>query len=231
MSSTRAERRAYISEAFHSLNQPITSLHCILELALARPRSAEEYRQRIAEALENAGSVLRLARSLREVVEADDPSDNLLIVPLQQLLQDAASELEGLAELRGCSFQLQDAAMANVTAEPVRLKRVLNYVMEAMLYEAAPNQQVKLSLNVADAAAVIGICGNVSSEPSASRSSIDERLAAMHWSTAIQTLQAIGGGIKREISGGRVAYYITLATEAGESSSAEGEHKHAAAAK
>src|SRR5579884_842161 len=98
MAIDKKERRASISEAFHSLNQPITSLHCILELALARPRSPEEYRQRIAEALENAGAVLRLARALREVVEDDDAGENAIPVQLHDLLKCVVNQIEALAE-------------------------------------------------------------------------------------------------------------------------------------
>jgi hypothetical protein len=69
------QRRRFISEAFHSFHQPLTGLHCGLEIALQKPRTDEEYRGRIADALQNASAILKLNAALRQLVDATDPGE------------------------------------------------------------------------------------------------------------------------------------------------------------
>jgi hypothetical protein len=63
---------------FHLLSQPLTALHCSLELALITGGDLHDYRRSIESALENADrlrSRLLLAREMAEAYERSDVED------------------------------------------------------------------------------------------------------------------------------------------------------------
>ncbi len=71
------DRQQRIADRFHALNQPLTTLCCSLELALSQPRTAEQYRDNLRDALTYAEQVAGLARGLREMLEAEN-ADSVL---------------------------------------------------------------------------------------------------------------------------------------------------------
>ncbi len=83
---SQERRREYLSEAFHSLSQPLTALQCGLELAVAVPRSQKEYERRIGEGLQSTGSLREMMSALRELVEAEDPGEDAREIKLSEVL-------------------------------------------------------------------------------------------------------------------------------------------------
>ncbi|HVZ19067.1 MAG TPA: hypothetical protein VG897_18260, partial [Terriglobales bacterium] len=69
------QRRRMLSDAFHTLNQPITGLHCGLEIALQKPRNEADYRQRISDGIQNAGAIVKYLKAIRQLVDAADPGE------------------------------------------------------------------------------------------------------------------------------------------------------------
>jgi len=64
------ERERVIAELFHELTQPLTTLHCCLELSLKKvPRSAKSRRD-LQIALQQAENIAKLIGELRELLEA-----------------------------------------------------------------------------------------------------------------------------------------------------------------
>ena len=70
-----ADQRTFVSDIFHKLSQPLTALHCSLELSLARDETAEEYRASVEAALQNADRLRQGLLLMRELSDADDPGD------------------------------------------------------------------------------------------------------------------------------------------------------------
>ncbi len=64
-----------VSEVFHNLSQPLTALHCELELALRRDRTVEELRSSIQAALEDAARLRQRLLLVRALSDAADPGD------------------------------------------------------------------------------------------------------------------------------------------------------------
>jgi hypothetical protein len=122
------ERRKFLSEAFHSLHQPLTGLHCGLELALHKQRSEQEYRQRISEALQHAGEVLKLNKALRELVDAADPGERFGTVALAPLLAQLAGELALVADPAGVKIEVEADSALQLRADPMKLLRSLGNV-------------------------------------------------------------------------------------------------------
>src|SRR3954465_7105400 len=101
------ERRKFLSEAFHTFHQPLTGLHCGLELALQKQRTIEEYRERISDALEHAGAILKLNKALRELVDAADPGERFGTVALAPLLAQLAEELALVADPASVNIEVE----------------------------------------------------------------------------------------------------------------------------
>src|SRR5208283_6189211 len=80
-------QRRFVSEVFHNLSQPLTALHCSLEVSMADDRTAEEFRASVAAALQNAERLRQRLLLCRELSEADDPGDVSLPVPLHRVLE------------------------------------------------------------------------------------------------------------------------------------------------
>jgi two-component system heavy metal sensor histidine kinase CusS len=69
-----AERR-FVSSAAHELRSPLTALRGELELALRRPRSAEDYRAAIRTSLESTERLVLLAEDLLDLARASTRAD------------------------------------------------------------------------------------------------------------------------------------------------------------
>jgi hypothetical protein len=66
--------RSPLQHMLHALKQPLTGLHCSLELALVGKRTAEQYVQTLREGLELAGRMSVLVAALGELVEHHEES-------------------------------------------------------------------------------------------------------------------------------------------------------------
>jgi len=151
------ERRRFISEAFHSLNQPLTGLHCGLEIAVQKPRSEDEYRQRIGEGIENAGTVLRLVRALRQLVEATDRGERFGTVGLSMLLSQLKSELEVVAETAAVGLEVECECDAQVQGDPGKLMAALGGLAAMEMEGCDPGARVKIIAKPAKRQVVLSI--------------------------------------------------------------------------
>src|SRR4051794_19974156 len=93
------QRRKALSEAFHTFHQPLTSLHCGLELALLKNRSEEDYRRRIEEALESAGRIFELNKALRELVDSEDPGERCGTVAFAPVFAQVLQEVRSVTDV------------------------------------------------------------------------------------------------------------------------------------
>ena len=103
-------RREYLSEAFHSLSQPLTALQCGLELAVAVPRSQKEYERRIGEGLQSTGSLREMISALRELVEAEDPGEDAREIELGELLSSLGDSLHKIALMNESDLDVKSSA-------------------------------------------------------------------------------------------------------------------------
>ena len=62
----------FASSVFHDLSQPLTALHCSLELALLQDQTIEEFRASVEGALRAADRLRQQLLLLRELHDADD---------------------------------------------------------------------------------------------------------------------------------------------------------------
>ena len=82
---------AFLSEVFHELSQPLTSLHCGLELSLRRDQSVEELRASIQSALENTARLRQRLVFMRGLNDTFDPGDITQTTDLSGIVVRTAS--------------------------------------------------------------------------------------------------------------------------------------------
>ena len=127
---TLPQKRSPLAHLLHALNQPLTGLQCSLELASAGPRSAEQYRATLEEALDLIARMRVLVEALREVADLRDKSvaarQNF---SLDALLRETVEGLRPVAEARSVAIKLLESGSVAVKADfglPGRLFRLLD---------------------------------------------------------------------------------------------------------
>jgi signal transduction histidine kinase len=139
----RETPREAVCEIFHSLSQPLTALHCSLELSLLRDQTAEEFRSSVAAALENAERLRQRLLLCRELSSADDPGDISAAVSLQQLLRELCEEMRPLAEFRGQHLGLQCPPL-RVRGNELKLTRAFFYLLEFLLRSSPQDVRINI---------------------------------------------------------------------------------------
>jgi signal transduction histidine kinase len=130
--------RSFLSEIFHSLSQPLTALHCSLELALRRDHTLEELRASVQSALEDAERLRQRLLLLRALNDASDPGDLSQPVDLTEMLGELQEEMLPLFESAGKRLELEaGAGPMMVRGNRVRLLRALFYFLEYLFRYSA----------------------------------------------------------------------------------------------
>ena len=92
---------ALIGDLFHALSQPLTSLRCVIEVALLEVRDPEEYRETLQQCLALAEQISVLAAGLRELQDTPKSEDAGPKLALQICLREMAEEFSPLAAAEG----------------------------------------------------------------------------------------------------------------------------------
>ncbi len=116
---------------FHDLSQPLTALHCSLELALARDHTIEEFRASVEAALHDTQRLRQRLLLLRELSDAEDPGDASTPVVLDQLLRRLREDMLPLFESAGRCFELT-CETVRVPANEAKLTRGFFYLLESV---------------------------------------------------------------------------------------------------
>jgi signal transduction histidine kinase len=127
-------RQRTISELFHTVSQPLTGLHCLLEVALMKKQTAEGYRRDIQKALEATSRLVESLRQARELAEAQDPGPCEL-VNFPRLVQEIAAEFGPLLEAMHIKPIVSDCPEYFVRANPEKLRRCMFYLFDNVLHD------------------------------------------------------------------------------------------------
>jgi two-component system heavy metal sensor histidine kinase CusS len=142
--ASEAERQQLLADLFHALNQPLTTLGCSLELALHQPRTAEQYRDSLQAALQQAEHITRLAGGIRELLEAADPGDDRRVLALDGCLRETVRDWLPVAESAQVRLLLRCRAPCHVRFESRRLRQGLFHLLQYVLDDAGAGAAVDL---------------------------------------------------------------------------------------
>lgn len=140
--------QGFAADASHELRSPLTSLRSRLEVALRRTRTAEQYRQVIADCLSEVERLTKLAEDLLELARSDAHRLTLDLseVELQPLIAGEIARVQSEAETRHVKLSAEINPELAVIADETRLRRVLNNLLcNAIHYSKPEGGQVKVS--------------------------------------------------------------------------------------
>jgi two-component system, OmpR family, sensor kinase len=100
-------QQRFTADASHELRTPLATIGAETEWALARPRSAEEYRESLVTCRRATERMARLVERLLTLARADHEAIELdrSPVPLEPLVQEAVSLVQPLAVRRGITIE------------------------------------------------------------------------------------------------------------------------------
>ncbi len=95
------ESQQLVSDLFHQLSQPLTTLCCALELALLQTPTREQYGEIVSQALGQAEKASALATAIRELFDAGQPGGSGDLLELRRAVEEAVADLLPVAESAG----------------------------------------------------------------------------------------------------------------------------------
>lgn len=131
----------------HLLSQPLTALRGSLELALVGDRSTAEYRAALRESLAEADRFVGLLRSLRELLEADEPSAEAGMVRLNELLAGFVADVRPWADSLDLAITLDPLEEVSVRADAERLREALLRVLHKAIERSSRGSSIRVSLS------------------------------------------------------------------------------------
>ncbi len=144
--------RRFTADASHELRAPLTVLRGELELALSRPRSAEDYEAVLRRCLDEVLRLARLADDLLTItrVEGGVLGGKREAVDLDEIVERAVAKKSGLAQARTVALDVSGAA-GEVSADADLLLRAVDCLLEHAIMASPPGGRVRITL--ADGAA------------------------------------------------------------------------------
>lgn len=140
--------RRFTSDASHELRAPLTVLRGELELALSRPRSAQEYEEVIRRCLEEVLRLARLADDLLTLtrVEGGVIGGKRVSVDLHDVVERAVLRKSAVAGARGVRIEVTGSA-GNVAGDADLLLRAVDGLVEHAIMASPPGGTVRITLS------------------------------------------------------------------------------------
>jgi hypothetical protein len=107
--------RSVLEQLLHALNQPLTGLQCSMEVALASPRTPEQYVRGLHEGLALTERMRALVEAIREVADVEEEKkEELETIDLKVLLGEVVDDLGPVAEAKRVRITLDCSATASL---------------------------------------------------------------------------------------------------------------------
>lgn len=125
-------RRRPLAYLLHALNQPLTGLQCLLELALIGHRNPEEAMRTFEETLELTARIRLLVESVREISNLEESEPGLQErIFINDTVAEVVQELAPVAESRQLKLALESGGPLPVMANRQRVSTVVFRLLEA----------------------------------------------------------------------------------------------------
>jgi hypothetical protein len=212
MTDGMCEERQLFSDAFHALNQPLTALHCALEVTLARHATVDECRQTMANALLQVEHITVLVRAIGELVQAAD-AGVARTLSLDAFVRDAVAEWLPLAQAASIGLLLQVDASCVVSFDPRRLAKAWFHAMDFLIYRSAPGSVVRIGITCCAGEAIIAATldrGKMATAVEPVEEDKDPVLRQLGLGIARRIFEAAGGTLRVVFGPARLSLLVQL---------------------
>jgi heavy metal sensor kinase len=147
----------FTADASHELRTPVAVMRTRAELSLRKARSAEEYRDVIAEVLAELEKTSGLIEQLMFLARADSGAETLTFAPtnVAEVLREACHQGCALAEAKQIAFQDQISSDSIwIEGDATSLRRLFLILIDNAVKYTPANGQVEVSLQRNDGYAV-----------------------------------------------------------------------------
>jgi heavy metal sensor kinase len=143
-----AREKHAAADISHELRTPLAALLTTLEVALRKPRSAEEYREVLEDARASGQHMYGLVERLLTLARLDAGADHLRPreVDVKSLAEQCASLVRPLAEARGLSLTVHADGPACVTADPDKLREVFTNLLHNAIEYNRPDGTIDVAV-------------------------------------------------------------------------------------
>ena len=140
---TQQTERAFVSDLFHAISQPLTALECGLELSLRKDKSAAQLRARVETALVTAKLLHQRLLEARVLQDAAEPGDTHLPVAAGRLLLQLREDLLPVAKFAKVKLAVT-CETAMVHGNEARLRNGFFHLLEFLLRACPTNHRVSI---------------------------------------------------------------------------------------
>jgi heavy metal sensor kinase len=151
--------RRFSADASHELRTPLTVMKGETELALRRPRAAEDYRLALESNLEEIDRLTRIVDELLFLSRADLGEVRMAALPvrLDELLRDVHKQASVLGQDRNVQVALGPPAAATVLGDELRLRELLLNLVDNAVKYSRPGGRVEIGLAAEDGQARLSV--------------------------------------------------------------------------
>ena len=185
--TAECESRQLVSDLFHQLSQPLTTLCCSLELALLQTPTAEEYGEILSLALGQAEKASSLTTAIRELFDASQASEDGDVLELRRAVEETVGDLLPVAESAGVQVCYLPGPPCPVWFAAPRLRQGLFHLIGFLIGSGGSTVEIELAERGAEAVLTLTV----------SRVGIYDGLSPAHPDG--QLLRRLGLGIARAI--------------------------------
>jgi two-component system heavy metal sensor histidine kinase CusS len=120
----------------------------MLEVAISKERSADDYREALADVLEEARHLTKLANALLTLAETGTAARTHLREPvdLAVLVRQSAGMFAGAAEERGIRLEVETEAVARVPGDPDQLRQVVGNLLDNAIRFTPPGGRIVVTV-------------------------------------------------------------------------------------
>jgi heavy metal sensor kinase len=139
----------FTADASHELRSPLGAMRAAVEIALHKPRGAEEYRNVLASLAEQCERVTALVNGLLLLARADagEVPFRREAVDLAALACDVCEMFEPLAEEKGIRLVTDTSSPVTVTGDPSRLGQLVTNLLDNAIRFTEPGGSVTLRVD------------------------------------------------------------------------------------
>jgi heavy metal sensor kinase len=132
----------------HDLRTPLAALMTTLDIALRKPRTAEEYREVLEECRASGQHMYALVERLLTLARLDAGVDRLRTkdVDVVALAEQCASMVQPLAEARGLRLRFHKDGPASMAADPDKLREVFTNLLHNAIEYNRPDGSIDLAV-------------------------------------------------------------------------------------
>jgi signal transduction histidine kinase len=203
------QQREFLANAAHELKTPVAILKSTLQSLAHRPRSSEEYRAGLEEALDDMArlekllhSMLRLARA--EQWAAGNLSRDLSPVDVGMTCQIAIERMHPVADQRGISIEFSQNGPMRLPADPDDLELIWSNLLENAIRFSPDRATVRISMRSGRGRGYVEVVDDGPGIPASELPHIFERF---HRGDASRTRNTGGYGLGLAISKALVEAY------------------------